>query len=58
VGIAVPTPMELDAYIQERIEQNKKKAEEPPQDEIEVIDDEGGHTSECAIYEGGECNCK
>jgi hypothetical protein len=27
-------------------------------DQIEVIEDEGGHAPDCAIYEGGECTCK
>jgi hypothetical protein len=28
------------------------------EDRPEVIDDEGGHTSECAIYDGEDCSCK
>lgn len=59
-GIAIPTPMELDAYIQERIRQNKKRKEEQEAepDEIEVIEDEGGHAPDCAVYDGGDCDCK
>lgn len=27
-------------------------------DEIEVIEDEGGHAPDCAIYDGAECTCR
>lgn len=27
-------------------------------DEIEVIEDEGGHAPDCGIYDGTECTCK
>lgn len=35
-----------------------KKQTADDEDRPEVIDDEGGHTSECAIYDGEDCNCK
>lgn len=64
-GFVAPTPMELDAYIKERIRQkeleNKRNKTEivTEEDQIEVIEaDEVQHAYGCAFNEGGECDCK
>jgi hypothetical protein len=56
-GFEVPSAMELDAYIRDRIEQNKKKKQEE-KDEIEVIEPDEVHAPDCGVYDGLDCNCK
>ena len=58
-GIDVPSPMDLDAYIQERIEQNKTTAtgDTHSEDQIEVIEEDEVHSPDCELHAGGECSC-
>jgi hypothetical protein len=39
------------------IERPKTMADNEEKDEIEVIEDEGGHASDCGIYDGEDCTC-
>lgn len=52
-GIEIPDSMDLEAYIQKRIAQNKKK-----EDEIEVFEPDEEHAPECEVHVGGECTCQ
>lgn len=53
--IGVLDEMDIDTYMAEMKKRNQKPEEK---DEIEVIEPDEAHSSECAIYTTGECDCK